>query len=102
MHAVLVTIHSTVSPADMERTFVDHARAMDAIVGLVCTTWILAGARCGTYQVFSDRWAAEHYLGSDLFQETKRNAAFSDFEIRLFEVVDSLSLITVTPQARGS
>lgn len=104
MHAVLVTFHSTVSLADVGPAFIDHARALGAVPGMAYATWIHAGARIGTFNVFSDRHIAEQYLGSDLFRQTKSNAAFSDFEIRHFDVMDSLSELSGTtraPRAHG-
>lgn len=103
MHAVLVTFQSTLSLEDVESAFTDHARSLETMPELVCATWISAGARLGSYQVFADRWAAEQYLGGNLFSQVKTNPAFTDFEIRHFEVVDSLSHFAettrLTPQS---
>jgi hypothetical protein len=101
MHAVLVTFHSTISPQDAEAALIDHLQAMSHATGLICATWMYAGARIGSYQVFSDRLAAERYLGGEFFQHVRRNTAFSDFEIRHFAIVDALSTVASVSQDEG-
>lgn len=102
MHAFLVTFHFTANPAEVKEIFSDHALALTTMAGLVCSTWILADDRFGTYQVYINRLAAEQYVAGDHFKQVKTNTDFSDFEIHHFEVVDRLSLIAVTPQIRRS
>lgn len=87
MHAVLVTFHAPLVWADLEQAVPDKLWTMPGVPGLLYMTWIHAGARLGSYQVFTDRHAAEHYLGGKLFRQVRTNPAFSDFEIRHFKVV---------------
>lgn len=91
MHAVLVTFRSALSLEHAKPAFIDHNRGLDATPGLVCATWVYAGERIGSYHVFADRSAAEQYLADRFFKQVKTNPAFADFEIRHFEVIDSLS-----------
>lgn len=96
MHAVLVTFQSALSLEHAEPAFFDYAQALDATTGLVLVTWMYAGTRIGSYHAFTDRAAAEQYLADRLFKQVKTNPAFTDFEIRHFEVIDSLSLFAGT------
>jgi hypothetical protein len=82
--------------------FPDEPETMANVPGLLYLTWIHAGARLGSYQVFTDRSAAEHYLGGKFFRRVRANAAFSDFEIRHFEVVGQVASFSGDPYDAAS
>lgn len=98
MHGLLVTFTSTADIGDLVKPFTDYANAMRTVPGLVFKTWIRDGATLGGFHVFEDRAAAEAYLAGDMVAGLTSNPAFSDFEIRHYEVLGELSSITRTPR----
>jgi hypothetical protein len=68
------------------------------MMGLVCKTWIRDGSTLGGFHIFTSRGTADAYLGSDLAAGLIANAAFSEFEIRHFDVLDEFSAITGSPE----
>ncbi len=66
--------------------------------GLVAKTWLRDGATLGGFHVFASRQAADDYLGGALVAGLTGNRAFSDFQIRHYDVLEDLSRITGSPQ----
>jgi hypothetical protein len=98
MHAVLITFTSSASLDDLKGPFTDYANALRGMSGLVAKTWIREGSTVGGFHIFTNRQAAESYLDSEMAAGLRSNPAFSDFEIRHFDVLDELSAITGSPQ----
>jgi hypothetical protein len=65
----------------------------------VAKTWIRDGSTLGGFHIFTSQEAAENYLKSEMVAGLTANPAFSDFQIRHFDVLDELSAITGSPQA---
>jgi len=99
MHAVLITFTSSASLDDLKEPFTDYADALRSMPGLVAKTWIREGSTVGGFHIFTSRRAADNYLDSEMAAGLRSNPAFSDFEIRHFDVLDELSAITGSPQA---
>ena len=99
MHAVLITFTSSASLDDLKGPFTDYAKALKGVSGLVAKTWIQEGSTLGGFHIFTSRQAAENYLNSQMVAGLTSNPAFSNFEIRHFDVLDELSAITGSPQA---
>ncbi len=99
MHAVLITFTSSASLDDLKAPFTDYANAMRGVGGLVSKTWIREGSTLGGFHIFATRTDAEGYLNSQMVAGLTSNPAFSDFQIRHFDVLDELSAITGSPQA---
>lgn len=99
MHAVLITFTSAASLDDLKGPFMDYANAVKAVNGLVAKTWIRDGSTLGGFYIFASREAAESYLSSQMVADLTSNPAFSDFQIRQFDVLDELSAITGSPRA---
>jgi len=99
MHAVLITFTSSASLDDLKGPFTDYANALRGMPGLAAKTWIREGSTFGGFHIFTNRQAAENYLDSEMAAGLRSNPAFSDFEIRHFDVLDELSAITGSPQA---
>ncbi len=98
MHAVLITCHSTASLDDLAAPFIDHARALGAVPGLVAKTWLRDGATLGGFHLFADRQVADDYLDGALAASLTANPAFGDFRIRHYDVLEELSRLTRSPQ----
>jgi len=99
MHAVLVTFSSSASLDELKGPFTDYANALRAMTGLVAKTWTREGSTLGGFHIFTSREAADGYLNSQMVADLRANPAFSDFQIRHFDVLDELSAITRSPQA---
>lgn len=99
MHAVLITFTSAASLDDLKAPFTDYANALRGVEGLVSKTWIRDGSTLGGFHIFARRTDAENYLSSQMVADLTSNPAFSDFQIRHFDVLDELSAITGSPQA---
>ena len=101
MHAVLITFKSSASLDDLKAPFSDYANALRGVTGLVAKTWIRDGSTLGGFHIFTSRQDAENYLSSRMVAGLTANQAFSDFQIRHFDVLDELSAMTGSPQAHG-
>jgi hypothetical protein len=99
MHAVLITFTSSASLGDLKAPFTDYANALRAVEGLVSKTWIREGPTLGGFHLFTRRTDAENYLNSEMVAGLTSNPAFSDFQIRHFDVLEEFSAITGSPQA---
>jgi hypothetical protein len=99
MHALLITFSSSAGLDDLKGPFTEYANALKGITGLVAKTWIQDGSTLGGFHIFTSRQAAEDYLNSQMVAGLTSNPAFSDFQIRHFNVLDELSAITGSPQA---
>jgi len=99
MHTVLITFTSSASVDDLKGPFTDIANALRGVSGLVAKTWIQDGSTLGGFYIFTSRQAAENYLNSQMVADLTSNPAFSNFQIRHFDVLDELSAITGSPQA---
>ena len=98
MHAMLITFESTAGMDDLKGPFTDYANALHGIGGLVCKTWIRDGSTLGGFHIFVNREAADQYLSSDLAAGLMAMEAFSDFQVRHFEVLDEFSAMTGSPE----
>jgi hypothetical protein len=99
MHAMLITFTSSASLDDLKAPFTDYANALRAIQGLIAKTWIRDGSTLGGFHVFATQRDADNYLNSEMVVGLTSNPAFSDFQIRHFDVLEELSAITGSPQA---
>ncbi len=99
MHAVLITFATSASLDDLKGPFTDYANALKGVSGLVAKTWIRDGSTLGGFHIFSSREDADSYLSSQMVADLTSNPAFSDFQIRHFDVLDELSAITGSPRA---
>jgi hypothetical protein len=100
MHAVLITFTTTTPPRQLVEPFTEYADALKAVDGLVSKTWLQDGNILGGFHVFTTRAAADTYLGSEMVSGLTANPAFDGFAIRHFDILDGLSAITGSPQAR--
>jgi hypothetical protein len=99
MHAVLITFTSSANLDDLKAPFTDYANALKGVEGLVSKTWIREGSTLGGFHIFATRQNAENYLNSEMVAGLTSNPAFSDFQIRHFDVLEELSAVTGSPQA---
>ena len=99
MHAVLITFTSSASLDALKAPFTDYAKALRGVKGLVAKTWIREGTTLGGFHIFTRQEEAENYLKSQMVAGLTSNKAFSNFQIRHFDVLDELSAITGSPKA---
>ena len=98
MHAMLITFESAAELDDLKGPFTDYANALHGTMGLVCKTWIRDGSTLGGFHIFTSREAADSYLSSELAAGLISNEAFSEFQIRHFDVLDEFSSLTGSPE----
>ena len=98
MHGLLITFTSSAGLEELEQPFADYAEALRSVPGLACKTWLHDGDLFGGFHVFANREDADAYLAGELVAGLTANPAFSDFEIRHYQVLDELSARTGTPQ----
>jgi len=99
MHAVLITFSSSAGLDSLQEPFTEYAKALKGVDGLVAKTWIRDQTMLGGFHIFTDRSRAEGYLNSKMVADLTTNPAFSDFQIRHFDILDELSAITGSPQS---
>jgi hypothetical protein len=94
MHALLIT-YTSAAPADQMRdASIDFAEALRTVPGFVAKTWLVHGAHHGGFYLFTDRAAAEAYRDGPLVTGLRRHPAFSDFEVRGWDVDTALGALT--------
>jgi hypothetical protein len=98
MRAALVTFTSSASVDDLVKPFTDYAWAMTNVPGVISKTWLANGSTVGGFHIFVDQESADQYFQSEMYAGILANLAFSNFEIRQFDVLDELSAITGSPQ----
>jgi hypothetical protein len=97
MHAVFITFRSSADLDDLAGPFTEYAHRLESVRGLAFKTWLRDGATLGGFHVFTDRSAADAYMGSEMVATLTANATFSGVEVRHFAVLEELSRITGTP-----
>jgi hypothetical protein len=98
MHAVLLTFRSSAPVEQLEQPFKEYAEALCAVPGLISKTWISEGdGVLGGFHVFTERAAADEYLGGEMAAGLMAMPGFEDFEITHYEVFDEFSVTTGTP-----
>jgi hypothetical protein len=96
---VLVTFTSSAGLDSLQQPFPQYAETLKGVAGLVAKTWIHSGTTLGGFHIFTDRSRVEGYLNSEMVAGLTSNPAFSDFQIRHFDVLDELSAINGSPQS---
>jgi hypothetical protein len=99
MHAVLVSFDSSASFDDLVEPFTNYAWAMANVPGLLSKTWLTNGSTVGGFHIFVDQESADQYFESEMYAGVLANPAFSNFEVRQFDVLEELSAITGSPQS---
>ncbi|HSK59212.1 MAG TPA: YdhR family protein [Actinomycetospora sp.] len=94
MHALLITFTSTAGAEQLHDAAVDYAGALRTVPGLVAKTWLVDGAHHGGFYLFTDRTAAEAYRDGPLVTGLREHPAFSDFEVRGWDVDTELGALT--------
>lgn len=94
MHGVLVTFDCDASREALKDPFTKYATALQQQPGLISKVWIATDTGYGGFHVFTDRAAAEGYLGSDLATGLMATDGFENFQVTHFDVLDELSALT--------
>ncbi len=91
--------HAT--PADYETAVTPLAEPIAAVPGLVWKVWLMdeAGQVSGGIHLFENGAALDAYLNSEIVAGIVSNPALSDFSVKQFGVMESLSGVTRAPLA---
>ena len=101
MHAVLITVRSSVAPTALSTLLTGHVGAVQAAPGLVMATWLQDGETLAGFHLFATRATADEYLASGLATEFAAHPSCSDRVVRHFAVLDESSHATGTPRPLG-
>jgi Putative mono-oxygenase ydhR len=96
MYALHVTYTSAATADQLRDGAVGFAEALRAVPGFVAKTWLADRAHQGGFYLFTDRASAEAYRDGPLLAGLRRHPAFSDFEIRGWDVDEELGALTRT------
>jgi hypothetical protein len=94
MHALHITYTSSASVEHLRGAAIDFAEVLRTVPGFVAKTWLVDGAHHGGFYLFTDRAAAEAYRDGPLVTGLREHPAFSDFEVRGWDVDEELGAIT--------
>jgi hypothetical protein len=94
MHALHITFTSSASVEQLRGTALDFAEVLRTVPGFVAKTWLVDGAHHGGFYLFTDRAAAEAYRDGPLVTGLREHPAFSDFEVRGWDVDEELGALT--------
>jgi hypothetical protein len=97
MHGVLITFTCAASLDDLAQPFTDYATALRSQPGLISKAWISTDDGYGGFHVFTDRSAADAYLGSELAGGLMATDGFDNFQVQHFDVLDELSAMNGIP-----
>lgn len=94
MHALHITFTSSAPAEQLRDGAIDFAELLRTVPGFVAKTWLVDGAHHGGFYLFTDRAAAEAYRDGPLVAGLRAHPAFSDFEVRGWDVDSELSALT--------
>ncbi|WP_328304331.1 YdhR family protein [Actinomycetospora sp. NBC_00405] len=94
MHALHITYTSSASIEQLRDASVVFAEVLRTVPGFVAKTWLVDGAHHGGFYLFTDRAAAQAYRDGPLVTGLREHPAFSDFEVRGWDVDDELGALT--------
>lgn len=95
MHGILITFSTATPTIDLKDPFTEFANELEKIDGFISKAWLQESASVvGGFYLFRDPESADAYLASDMVAGLQGNAAFSDFQVRRFDILDELSAIT--------
>jgi Putative mono-oxygenase ydhR len=89
------------SRADHTAMVTPMAEAIAAVPGLVWKVWLMneADHEAGGIYLFESREAAQGFVGSPVVQAFAAHPTLHSFSVKMFEPVESLSMITRGPLA---
>lgn len=102
MHGLLITFTAAPPLAELAEPFRRFAEGLRGIDGFVSKAWLNDGRTVGGFYLFTDRAAAEAYLGSAMVADLQATDGFTEFAVRHFDVIDDLSAMTGIPAALPS
>lgn len=94
MHALHITYTSAAPAEALREAAIDFAEVLRTVPGFVAKTWLVDGAHHGGFYLFTDRAAAEAYRDGPLVAGLREHPAFSDFEVRGWDVDEELGALT--------
>ena len=97
MHSMLVTFDTTASLDELAGFASDLAHAVTSVPGLISKTWLADGDTIGGFYLFADENTCNAYLAGDIIDAIRGNAAFTNFRVRHFDVLEQLSAMNGTP-----
>lgn len=98
MNVMLATFkYQGMSEAELRATCDELAPNFAHIPGCFEKTWLVGPGGeplCGGIYKFRDRASIDAYVASDLWKGVESTPQFSDFEVRVFDVMDGATAVT--------
>ena len=94
MHAVIISFRSSLPPSSLMETMSATAPALLEVDGFVSKVWLRDGDTFGGSYLFDSEASATAYVESPFVGGLRDNDAFTDLDVRTFDVIDDLTAIT--------
>ncbi len=101
MHAVLITVRSSVATDVLSGLLAEQVESVQATPGLVMKTWLHDGEMVAGFICSRHANLADEYLADELAAEFVEQLDYFDRDVRHFAVLDELSFATGTPRPLG-
>ncbi len=85
--------------SDVEKAFLQGAPPIATVKGLLWKVWLMNEAEksAGGIYLFDDEASVQAYLKGEIIAGIKSSPAFSDFEVRVFDILPEPTKITRGP-----
>ncbi len=96
MNIFVANFSYSVADGDLETEAMEAAPLIRDVDGLLEKTFLIdtQTKRCGGVYKFADRAALDAYLASDFWADVLATPEFSDFDLRIFDVMEAPSRVT--------
>lgn len=91
MHAMFLTFEFAGEDDELDRAFSQYAESLVDVPGLLTRTWMKDGSTVGGFFVFQNVDGAEQFLGSARIRSLVRHPNVSDFYVRHFSTLGTIS-----------
>jgi len=91
--------YSKAQVAQVQQSFLESAKAIANVKGLIWKVWIMNEAEhsAGGIYLFKDDASVQAYLKGEIVAGAKSNPAVSDFEAKVFDILPEPTKITRGP-----
>jgi len=99
-----INFRFSVSQPELEQAFAPAAQPIADTPGLRWKVWLMSGAdhEAGGIYLFDDEASLQAYLNGPIVASLGGNPALSDVAVKVFDTIESLTLITRGPIREGT
>jgi len=94
-----INLKFKVTRPELEKAFLQGAKPIANVKGLLWKVWLMNEAEksAGGIYLFKDDASVQAYLKGEIIAGMKSNPAFSDFEVKVFDILPEPTKITRGP-----